>query len=66
MKKKKHDKIVLLGRTKLDVTEVLVSKALTDSYISHDKFVLVNDVLGEYHEMRNEIKNSETSVLHII
>ena len=66
MKKKKHDKIVLLGRTKLDVIEVLVSKALTDSYISHDKFVLVNDVLGEYHEMRNEIKNSETFVLYII
>ena len=66
MKKKKHDKIVLLGRTKLDVIEVLVSKDLTDSYISHDKFVLVNDVLGEYHEMRNEIKNSETSVLYII
>ena len=45
MKKKKHDKVVLLGRTKLDAIEVLVSKALIDSYISHDKFLSVNNVL---------------------
>ena len=37
-KKKKHDKIVLLRKDKLDTFEVLVSKALIDSYISHDEF----------------------------
>ena len=36
---KKHDKIVLLGKTKLDTVEVLLSKASTETDISHEKFV---------------------------
>ena len=35
-KKKKHDKIVLLGKTKLNTIEVLISKALINSNISYD------------------------------
>ena len=65
-KKKKHDKIVLLGKTNLDIIEVLVSKALIDSYISHDKFFSVNNVLTEYNEIKEEIKNPETSVEYTI
>ena len=42
IKKKKHDKIVLLGKDKLNTNKVLISKALIGSYISHDKLVLVN------------------------
>ena len=64
-KKKKHSKIVLLGKDKLNTTEVLISKTLIDSYISHDEFVSVNNVLGEYYEMKEETKNSETSVEYI-
>ena len=41
-KKKKHDKIVLLAKSKLNSIEVLISKALIDSVISHDEFVLIN------------------------
>ena len=41
--------------------EVLISKALTDSYISHDKYVSVNNVFREYNEMKGEIRNPETS-----
>ena len=36
---------MLLGSDKLNTTEVVISKALIDSYISHDKFVSVNNVL---------------------
>ena len=61
-KKKNRDKIVLLEKDKLNTIEVLISKALIDSYISHDKFVLVNDVLREYYKIKEEIKNSKTSV----
>ena len=43
--KKKHGKIVLLAKTKLHNIEVLLSKYLTDSYIRHDNFVLVDNVL---------------------
>ena len=35
-KRKKHDKIVLLGKSQLNRIEVLMSKALIDSNISHD------------------------------
>ena len=54
--KKKHDKIVFLGKDKLNTIEVLISKPLIDSYSSHDEFVLVNNVLGEYNEMKEEIE----------
>ena len=43
--KKKHDKIILLAKSKLNRIEVLISKSLIDSNISHDEFVLVNNVL---------------------
>ena len=44
-KKKKHNKIVLLAKSKLTGIEVLISKALIDSDISHDEFALINYVL---------------------
>ena len=42
-KKKKHDKIVLLSKSKLSSIEVLISKALIDSFIGNDKFVLISN-----------------------
>ena len=47
-KRKKHDEMVLLAKTKLKSTEILISRVLIDSYISHDEFVSVNNVLKEY------------------
>ena len=57
-KSKKHEKTVLLGKDKLNIIEVLISKALIDSYISHDEFVSVNNLFRKYNEMKIEIKNS--------
>ena len=53
-KKKKHSKIALLAKSKLNNIEVLISKALIDSVVSHDGFVLINNVLKEYHDMKEE------------
>ena len=50
--------MVLLGKDKLNTTEILISKALIDSYISHDQFTSINNVLREYNEMKEEIKYS--------
>ena len=61
-KKNKHDKLVLLGKTKLDTNE----DTNEDSYIIRDKFISVNNVLREYNEMKEEIRNPETSVECII
>ena len=57
---------VLLGKETLNTIEVLISKALIGSCISHDEFVSVHNVLREYNEMKEEIKNPETSVEYII
>ena len=65
-KKKKHDRIVLLGRPKLDTFEILLLKALIDSFIRHDKFVSVDSMLREYNEMEEEMKSSEVSTEYII
>ena len=48
-KKKKLNKIVLLTKSELNSIEVLISKALINSVISHDEFVLKNNVLKEYN-----------------
>ena len=64
-KKKKLDKIVWIGKDKLNTIKVLIYKPLLDSYISHEEFVLVKIVLREY-EMKEEIKNAETSVEYTI
>ena len=53
---------MLLGKDKLNTIKDLISKALIDSYISHDEFVSVHDVSREYYEMKEKIKNPETSV----
>ena len=56
-KKKKHDKVVLLANSKLNSIEVLISKALIDSNISHNEFVLINNVLKEYDDMKESNQN---------
>ena len=49
----------MLVKSKLNSIEVSISKALIESNISHDEFVLIN-VLKEYDDMKEEIKNSKT------
>ena len=61
-KKKKHDKIVLLEKDKVNVIEVIIYSTFINSYITHDKFVSINNVLREYYEMKKEIKNSKNSM----
>ena len=57
-KKKKHDKVILLARSTSNSIEVLISKVLIDSNISHQEFALINNVLKEFHDMTEEIQNS--------
>ena len=48
----------MLAKSKLSIIEVSISKALIDSNVSHDKFVLINNVLKEFYDMKEEIKYS--------
>ena len=50
----------MLAKSKLNSIEVLISKALIDLVVSHDEFVLINNVRKEYNEMKEETKNLKT------
>ena len=54
----------MLAKSKLNRIEVLFSKALIDSNISHDKFDLINNVLKELDKMKEAIKNLKTLTVH--
>ena len=51
---------MLLAKSKLNSIGVLISKALIDSNISHEEFVLINNVLKEYISMKEKIKSLKT------
>ena len=60
--KKNKNKIVLskvlLAKSKLNSIVVLISQVLINSNIRHDEFVLINNVVKEFYDMKKEIKNS--------
>ena len=49
-KKKKHDKILMLPKSKLNNIETLVSQALIDMEISHEEFVTTLKEKNKYWE----------------
>ena len=57
---------MVLGKDKLNTLEVLISKTLVDSYVSHEEFVSVNDVLREYYEMKAKRKSWNFCRIHYI
>ena len=61
-KEKNKIKWLLLAKTKLNKIEVSISKTSTDSNISHKEFefVLVNNVLKGYNDMKKAIKNHKS------
>ena len=62
-KKKKHAKIALLAKSKSNNIEVVICKALIDSVVSHNEFVLIHSVLI-HSEMKEEIKKLKTKIVH--
>ena len=59
-KKNKYDEIIYLATSELNKTEFLIFKALIDSAISHDEFVLINNVPKEYNKVKEEIRSLKT------
>ena len=56
-KKKKHNKIMILARSKLNIVETLLSSALSDFDISHEEFAKITDERIKYEEIKENIKN---------
>ena len=56
-KKKKHDKILMLAKSKLNSIETLVSQALTDMEISHEEFITILKEKDKYEKMKENVRN---------
>ena len=55
-KKKKHDKILMLAKSKLNSFETLVSQALIDMEISREEFITILNEKNRYGKMKGNIK----------
>ena len=62
-KKKKHNKIIMLTRSKLNSIEGKVSEALRNSEISHEDFMVIINEEKNYRELKESIRmmNSQRS-----
>ena len=56
-KKKKHDKILILAKSKLNRIETLVSQALIDMEIRHEEFITVLNEKDKSEKMKENVRN---------
>ena len=67
-KKKRHNKIIMLAKSKLNSIESLISQALNDLDISHEEFTMILDEKNKYERMKynlineNENKNKNRAI----
>ena len=57
-RKKKHNKIIALEKSKLNTIETLLSSALNDSKISHEEFTNIITEKNIYENIKQNIKNT--------
>ena len=56
-KKKKHDKILMLAKSKLNSIETLISQALIDMEISHEEFIVILKERDKYEKMEDNLRS---------
>ena len=56
-RKKKHNKIIALAKSKLNTIDTLLSNALNDSKISHEEFTNIIAEKNTYENMKENIKD---------
>ena len=59
-RKKKHNKIIVLARNKLNTIDTLLSSALNDSEISHEEFTNIITETNIYENIKENIKELTT------
>ena len=60
-KKKKHDEILVLAKSKLNSIESLVSQALIDMEISHEEFITILNEKEKYEKRKENIRTIKSS-----
>ena len=61
-KKKKHDKILMLARSKLNSIETLISQSLTDMEISHEELVTILNEKDKYEKMKDNLSSEMKNI----
>ena len=56
-KKKKHDHLFMLAKSKFNSIETLISQALDDVDISHEKFIMILKEKDRYEKMKYNLIN---------
>ena len=66
-KKKKHDKILMLAKSKLNSIETLISQALIDLDKSHEKFIRILKEKDKYEKMKENLRseNEEYKIMKL-
>ena len=70
-KKKKHNKIVMLARSKLNAIESKISEALINNAINHEDFMAIINEERNYRELKESIRvmkiqRSDTEKINLI
>ena len=61
-KKKKHDQILMLAKSKYNSIEALISQALNDINISHEEFITILEEKDRYERMKENIKMTKMNI----
>ena len=59
--KKKHNKILVLAKSKLNSIETLVSQALIDMKVSREQFIAILNQKCKYEKMEKDIRTIKSS-----
>ena len=51
-KKKKHDQLLMLAKSKFNSIEALISQALDDLDITHEEFIMIVKEKDKYEKMK--------------
>ena len=65
-KKKKHDKILMLAKSKLNSIDTLISQALIDMDISHEEFITILKEKDRYEMMKENLRNKNGELFEIM
>ena len=56
-KNKKHEKVIMLAKSKLNSIEILISQALTDMDISHEEFITILKEKDKDEKMKDNLRS---------
>ena len=65
-KKKKHNKVVILARSKLNSIESKISEALMNNQISHEDFMTIINDKRNYGELKESIRKYKNTLSYYL